>query len=56
MFPLSDIKEVQAVRPDLNDSQANEVLGWLCDVYSLETFEGENDKLFSAAADLVYPL
>lgn len=55
MFQLSDIKEVQAVRPDLNDEQAGEILGWLCDVYSQESFTGENPKLFSAAADLIYP-
>ena len=55
MFQLSDIQEVQAVRPDLNDDQASEVLGFLCDVYSQESFTGENPKLFIAAADLIYP-
>ena len=55
MFQESDIQEVQKVRPDLNDNQASEVLGWLCDVYSQESFTGENPKLFSAAADLIFP-
>ena len=56
MFQISDIREVQKVRSDLNDDQASEVLGWLCDVYSQESFTGENPKLFAAAADLIYPL
>lgn len=55
MFQISDIKEVQKVRPDLDDDQASEILGWLCDVYSQESFTSENPKLFEAAANLIYP-
>jgi len=55
MFNLADIQEVQQVRPDLNDNQASELLGFLCDVYNDKPYQGENSKLFAAAADLMYP-
>ena len=54
-FQLSDIKEVQKVRPDLSDTQASEVLGFLCDMYSVEPFTMSGEKLFKTTADYVYP-
>jgi len=54
MFQLSDIKEVQAVRPDLNDDQASEVLGFLCDMFAIESFS-HSPTLFKETADYVYP-
>jgi len=55
MFQESDIQAVQQVRPNLNDDQASELLGFLCDVYCDKPYQGENSKLFAAAADLMYP-
>jgi len=55
MFMMSDIREVQKIRPDLDDEKASEILGFLCDVYSDKPYKGENSKLFAAAADLMYP-
>jgi hypothetical protein len=55
MFQLSDIKQVQRVRPDLSDDQASEVLGFLCDMYSIEPFTLSGEKLFKQTADYVYP-
>jgi len=55
MFQQSDIQAVQQIRPDLDDNQASELLGFLCDVYNDKPYQGENSKLFAAAADLMYP-
>ena len=55
MFQQSDIKAVQEVRPKLNDEQATELLGFLCDVYDNDPYQGDNSKLFAAASDLMYP-
>ena len=55
MFQLSDIKEVQRVRPDLSDDQASEVLSFLCDMYSVEPFTMSGERLFKTTADYVYP-
>ena len=56
MFDLPDIQRVQKQRPDLTDDQACEVLGFLNDVYSVESFEiPDTNKLFKETADYVYP-
>jgi len=55
MWQESDIQEVQNIRPDLDDIQAGEILGFLADVYDDKPYQGENSKLFAAAADLMYP-
>ena len=54
MFDQNDIKRVQVSRPDLDDDQASEVLGFLCDMYSIEPFN-HSEKLFKETADLVFP-
>ena len=54
MNDIRDIRAVQKVRPDLTDSQAEDVLGFLCDVYDDKPYQGENSKLFAAAAELMY--
>lgn len=55
-FDISDIREVQAARPDLDMDQASEVLGFLNDMYSIEPFEMSGQKLFKETADMVFPL
>ena len=55
MFQESDIQAVQEIRPDLNQDQASEVLGFLCDVYDDKPYQGVNSKLFKVAAELIYP-
>ena len=56
MFDLKDIKKIQLGRPDLNDDQASEVLGFLNDVYAVQSYDiPDNNKLFMVAADLIYP-
>ena len=55
MFQESDIQAVQEIRPDLNQDQASEVLGFLCDVYDDKPYQGESSKLFKVAAELIYP-
>lgn len=56
MSDIKDIRSVQKARPDLSDSQADEVLGFLTDVYSQESYNvPDNQKLFKVAADMMYP-
>ena len=56
MFDLPDIKRVQAQRPDLDEDSACEVLGFLNDVYSVESFDvSDTDKLFKDTANYIYP-
>jgi hypothetical protein len=56
MNDISDIRAVQATRPDLTDSQANEVLGFLLDVYADKPYKIEdNQKLFKDTADYMFP-
>ena len=54
MNDKADIREVQKVRPDLNDNQANDVLNFLCDMYSQESYTMDNPQLFASAADLMF--
>ena len=57
MFDLPDVKRVQKSRPDLNEDDACEVLGFLNDVYAVESFVApDTDKLFKETADYIYPL
>lgn len=56
MFNITDIRKVQNQRPDLNDDQASEVLGFLNDVYAVESFDIiDTKKLFKDTADYVFP-
>lgn len=55
-FDISDIRRVQAQRPDLDDSQAGDVLGFLLDMYSIESFDiKDNERLFKETAEFIYP-
>ena len=52
MFNLEDIQAVQAVRPDLSEDGAAEVLGFLNDVYAVESFEvSDTAQLFKETAE-----
>ena len=53
-FSIKDIKEVQQARSDLSDEQADDLLGFLCDVYSDKPYFTGNERLFKAAAELMY--
>ena len=56
MSDIADIRNVQKIRPDLNDNQADEILGFLQDVYDECPYKADDDrKLFEAAASLIYP-
>lgn len=55
MFDIKDVRRVQEQRPDLSDSQASDVLGFLMDTYAIEPYNMDSDKLFKAAADLMFP-
>lgn len=56
MFNTNDIKAIQKERPDLSDSQAGDVLGFLNDMYSIEPYSvGDNQRLFKETADYIYP-
>lgn len=56
MSNVIDIRNMQKIRPDLNDSQADEVIGFLQDVYDECPYKADdNRKLFEAAASLIYP-
>ncbi|MCK4792500.1 MAG: hypothetical protein KAV87_52710 [Desulfobacteraceae bacterium] len=56
-FDLADIRAVQKARPGLTDGQAEEVLGFLTDVYAVESYDIEdNQKLFKDTADYMFPL
>ena len=56
MFNITDIRRMQKNRPDLTDDQSSEVLGFLNDVYAIESFDiKDTDKLFKEAADYIYP-
>jgi hypothetical protein len=56
MFNQHDIKSVQEVRPDLTSEQADEVLGFLCDMtdQGIE-FNIEKTILFKQTADYIFP-
>lgn len=56
MQDLTDIRAVQKVRPDLTNNQADEVLGFLNDVYDDKPYTVDNNRLFKAATDLMFPL
>ena len=57
MFDLTDIRRVQAQRPDLDEDSACEVLGFLNDVYAVESFDiFDTDTLFKETADYIYPM
>ena len=56
MFDSIDIKRVQAQRPDLNSGDACDVLGFLNDVYAVESFDISNtEKLFKETANYIFP-
>ncbi len=56
MFNLDDIKAVQAQRPDLDQDQASEVLGFLNDVYAVESYDISNtEQLFKETAEYIFP-
>ncbi len=56
MFNITDIQAVQKQRPDLNDDQASEVLGFLNDAYAVESFHITNtNKLFKDTANYIFP-
>ena len=55
MFDITDIKRVKKQRPDLNDDQASDVLGFLMDTYAIEPYNMDSDKLFKATANLMFP-
>ena len=56
MFNIGDIRNVQKARSDLTDGQASEVLGFLNDVYAVESFDiDDTQKLFKETADYIYP-
>jgi len=56
MFDLNDIRRVQNQRPDLDNDEASEVLGFLLDTYSIEPYDVDSDVLFKSAADLMFPI
>ena len=57
MFDISDIRNVQKVRPDLSDEQAGDVIGFLTDVYAEKSYKvNDTQKLFKQTADYIYPL
>ena len=51
---LADIQAVQKVRPDLNYNQADDVLNFLQDMYSQESYVVSSERAFKAAASLMY--
>ncbi len=58
MFNLDDIEAVQAQRPDLNQDQASEVLGFLCDIAASDgglIWSGTNERLFKETANYIFP-
>lgn len=55
MFDLNDIRRVQRQRPDLDNNEASEVLGFLNDTYSIESYDIHADKLFKDTADYMFP-
>jgi hypothetical protein len=53
---IKDIRDVQSVRPDLTDNQADEVIGFLMDTFDEDPYTvDDNRKLFEAAADMIFP-
>lgn len=57
MNDIKDIRDVQKSRPDLTDSQANDILGFLTDVYAEKSYDiTDNQKLFKDTADMMFPL
>ena len=55
MNDIRDIKAVQKVRPDLTDGQAEDVLGFLSDVYDDKPYKVEDTaRLFKVAADMIF--
>lgn len=55
MFDNRDIKRVQAQRPDLDDNQSSEVLGFLIDTYNIEPYNINSDRLFKETSDFMFP-
>lgn len=58
MFDLDDIKSVQAQRPDLNEDDACEVLGFLNDITASDgglIWSGTQEKLFLETANYIFP-
>ena len=55
MFDITDIKRVRKQRPDLDDDQASDVLGFLMDTYAVEPYNMNSDKLFKTTADMMFP-
>lgn len=55
MFDVKDIRRVQKQRPDLDDDQAADVLGFLMDTYAIEPYNMDSDKLFKETANLMFP-
>jgi len=57
MFCLDDINLIKKNRPDLNDDQCGEILGFLLDMYNIEPFNVKNnERLFKETASYVYPV
>jgi len=55
-FPKKDIETMKAVRPELSDSQIENVLCFLCDQYSIGMiFKGTDSEIYGSAADFIYP-
>jgi hypothetical protein len=54
MNDKADIEAVKKVRPDLDDNQADEVLSFLQDMYSQESYVTSSERAFKAAASLMY--
>ena len=56
MFCEADIKLVQKNRPDLDEDQCAEVIGFLLDMNAVSPIKIENqEKLFYEASTYVYP-
>ncbi len=56
-FDIRDIRSVQKARPGLTDAQAEEILGFLLDVYADKPYKIEDtQKLFKDTADYMFPL
>ena len=55
MFNNLDLKRVIKQRPDLNEDQAGEVLGFLLDTYAVEPYDINSDRLFKETAEYVFP-
>jgi len=55
MFCINDIRRVQTQRPDLDDDQAADVLGFLMDTYAVEPYNMDSDKLFKETANFMFP-